>query len=311
MNLKAEFHEPVLVDKVLEFLRPRPDGVYLDSTLGGGGHSEAILRASAPSGILWGIDADPDAIVYSQSRLSRFSDRAKFFQIDFSEIDLVPDFSGVSFDGILIDCGLSSHQIDSVERGFSYRSDSSLDMRISRAGQLTAERILHEFSFEELVKIFREYGQERRSRRIARAIVKSRERTRITTSGRLADIVRGAIPRNFEHKSVARIFQALRIRVNDELTVLQKGLEKLFLRLNPLGRLVVISYHSLEDSIVKSFFRLQELSCICPPALPECACEKEQTGRIVTRRIVTPLALEITRNPRARSAKLRAIEKTN
>lgn len=302
-------HEPVLLSETIDLLKPRSDSLYLDGTLGGGGHAEAILVASSPGGRLIGLDRDPGAIERARQRLARFGDRIELYERNFAEIGQTPALASVRLDGALLDLGLSSTQIHEKARGFSYQQDAPLDMRMGPRGE-PARDLLSRAEIDDLTGIIRRYGEERHARRIALAIVRERERQPIETTGRLREIVERSVPRS-EHplKSVARVFQSLRIAVNEELEALAAGLPQIAGRLVEGARLVVISYHSLEDRIVKRYFRELATDCICPPDFPVCRCDKRSEGVILTPRPWTPGSQETERNPRARSAKLRAIER--
>jgi 16S rRNA (cytosine1402-N4)-methyltransferase len=302
-------HEPVLLSETIDLLKPRSDGLYLDGTLGGGGHAEAILVASSPGGRLIGLDRDPRAIERARERLDRFGDRVELYERNFAELDQTPELASVRLDGALLDLGLSSAQIDEKARGFSYQQDAPLDMRMGPRGE-PARDLLSRAEIDDLAGIIHRYGEERHARRIALAIVRERERQPIETTGRLREIVERSVPRS-EHplKSVARVFQSLRIAVNEELEALTSGLPQIAGRLVEGARLVVISYHSLEDRIVKRYFRELATDCICPPDFPVCRCDKRSEAVILTSRPWTPGSQETERNPRARSAKLRAIER--
>ena len=302
-------HEPVLLSETISLLEPRSNGLYLDGTLGGGGHAEAILDASSPAGRLIGLDRDPRAIERSRIRLARFGDRVELHERNFATLAESPELAAVRLDGALLDLGVSSAQIDEKARGFSYQQDAPLDMRMGPRGE-PARDLLARADIDELTEIIRRYGEERHARRIALAIVRGRERRSIETPGRLRAIVERAVPRS-EHplKSVARVFQALRIAVNEELESLSSGLPQIVERLVEGARFVVISYHSLEDRIVKHYFRDLAIDCICPPGLPVCRCDKRSEAVILTHRPLTAAPAETERNPRARSARLRAIER--
>ncbi|HET6362780.1 MAG TPA: 16S rRNA (cytosine(1402)-N(4))-methyltransferase RsmH [Gemmatimonadota bacterium] len=302
-------HEPVLLSETINLLQPRSNGLYLDGTLGGGGHAEAILEVSSPGGRLIGLDRDPRAIERSRIRLARFGDRVELHERNFAALADSPELAAVRLDGALLDLGVSSAQIDEKARGFSYQQDAPLDMRMGPRGE-PARDLLARADIDDLTAILRRYGEERHARRVALAIVRERDRQPIESTGRLRQIVEGAVPKS-EHplKSVARVFQALRIAVNDELESLSSGLPQIVERLVEGARLVVISYHSLEDRIVKRYFRDLASDCICPPGLPVCRCGKRSEAAILTRRPLTPGEAEIERNPRARSARLRAIER--
>ncbi len=279
----------------------------MDGTLGGGGHSKRILEKSSPDGKLIGLDRDPAALTAARENLKIYGDRVLFFEGNFSELAEI--MAGISFDihGVLLDLGVSSPQIDRQERGFSFQGDGPLDMRMGKS-PLTAEGVINEYQPVELKRIFWEYGQEKFSGRIARAIVQAREKYRISTTGQLAKIIlktRPAMPT----KTLSRIFQAVRIEVNDELGSLKKGLQAAVDILAPGGRLVVLTYHSLEDGMVKDLFRQAADPCTCPKQLPFCACGKKPAIKILNRKPVLPDDDEVLQNPRARSAHLRTAEK--
>ena len=288
-------------------LRPRRGGTYLDGTVGGGGHAEAILDASDPDGSLVGIDRDPAAIERVRRRLARFSQRVTLHVANFAEIDRTPGLEAARFDGALLDLGVSSAQIDEMARGFSYRQDAPLDMRMGPRGE-PARDLLSRADLDTLTHIFRAYGEERHARRIARAIVRERDREPIATTGRLRAVVEAAVPSPAHGlKTVARVFQALRIAVNDELEAIEPAIRNITERLTEGGRLVVIAYHSLEDRIVKHTFRDLAADCICPPDFPICRCDKVAQAEILTPRPIRPGDPEVEANPRSRSARLRAI----
>jgi 16S rRNA (cytosine1402-N4)-methyltransferase len=302
-------HEPVLLAETMALLDPRSDNLYLDGTLGGGGHAEAILEASSPAGRLIGLDRDPHAIRHARARLERFGNRVELHERSFAEIAEISELDSAGLNGALLDLGVSSAQIDEKARGFSYRQDAPLDMRMGPRGE-PARDLLARADIDGLTEIIRSYGEDRHARRIALAIVRERERLPVETTRRLREIVEQAVPRS-EHplKSVARVFQALRIAVNEELESLSSGLPQIVERLVEGARFVVISYHSLEDRIVKRYFRDLATDCVCPPGLPVCRCDKRSEAVILTPRPLTPAPAETERNPRARSARLRAIER--
>ena len=304
-------HQPVLVAQVLDYLAVRSGGVYVDCTVGGGGHARAIMAASGGSAQVIGIDRDPQAVAAARAALSRWGEQVRIVQGNFRELSAVLDGLGVArVDGILADLGVSSHQLDTEERGFSYRGER-LDMRMGPDAPRTAADLLRELDEGELARILREYGEERFAARIAREIVKERRIAPVETADRLVEIVKRAIPaaarRSGPHPA-RRTFQALRIAVNDELGALQELLAMAVDRLATGGRLVVISFHSLEDRMVKLAFAREARGCICPPELPVCACGRSPRLRILTQRPVVADAAEIEANPRARSARLRAAE---
>lgn len=317
MNEKAnvEFnHLPVLFAQTMESLIWRADGIYVDGTLGGGGHTEGILERTKPNGVVIGIDQDADAHAAAAARLERFGERFVPCRANFAEIaEVLAGLDIAEVDGVLLDIGVSSYQLDTPERGFSYMQDGVLDMRMDRRGARTAADLLAELSAEELADIIYRYGEEKFSRRIARKIVEVRETTPITGTLQLAEIVAGAIPaaarRQEKQHPAKRTFQALRIAVNDELGVLERGMQAAFEALRPGGRLAVITFHSLEDRIVKEYFASLARGCTCPPEFPICVCGKTPKGKLLTRKPQVADQDELAANPRARSAKLRVIEK--
>ena len=292
------YHTPVLLKEVATQLRPRRRGLYVDCTVGGGGHAEEILRACAPEGRLIGLDWDEEAVAASRERLSEYGERVKLVRANFEEVDRVLMSVGITtVDGALFDLGVSSRQFDEPSRGFSFQHDGPLDMRMNRQIQATARDVLRKASLEELVGIFRVYGEERRARAIARAIQRERQTTPIETTTHLARLVERVVgPRRGGIHPATRVFQALRIYVNDELENLKRGLEAVVRVLNPSARVVVISFHSLEDRIVKRFFLERSRS-------------ESPTLRVITRKPITPTDEEMRANARARSAKLRVAEK--
>lgn len=302
-------HKPVLLRETIEALRIDPCGVYVDGTAGGGGHSEQIANRLT-SGRLVCIDQDPDAIEAVTQRLGG-RPNVKIVRANYSEIKSILAAAGISaVNGVLLDIGVSSHQLDTAERGFSYHADAPLDMRMSREGETAAE-LVNQRSAEELAKIFFEYGEEKFSRRIAERIVREREEEPILTTLRLAEIISAAVPAasRREGHPARRVFQALRIAVNHELDRLSDGLEAAFDVLAPGGVLAVITFHSLEDRIVKQRFAGFCKGCVCPPDFPVCICGRTPRGKLVTRRAVESSPEELSENPRCRSAKLRAVQK--
>jgi len=297
-------HEPVLLAEVLDLLAPRPGGRYIDATLGLGGHAEAVLRASSPDGRVMGIDRDSSALQQATRRLSAMGDRLEPVWGDFGEMEHLARERGWSeVDGILMDLGVSSPQLDDPTRGFSFQQDGPLDMRMSQSGALTAAEIVNEWPEEEIARILREYGEERYARRIARAICQDRP---FMGTASLAGLVARVAGRRERIHPATRTFQALRIAVNDELGALERALPQAVELLAVGGRLVVISFHSLEDRIVKQFMRREASDCICPPRLPVCVCGHQATLRPLTKKPLVASAEETARNPRSRSAKLRA-----
>lgn len=307
-------HIPVLFQETLDSLNLQDGGIYVDGTLGGGGHSEAILKATAPTGTLIGIDQDEQALASTGERLSIYGERFITVQGNFAQIDeIVPECGYEEVDGVLMDIGVSSHQLDTAERGFSYMADGPLDMRMNMSGDLTAQDIVMNMEEEDLANLIYKYGEERFSRRIAHRIVEKRGEGVIETTTQLAEIIRGAIPKEKRKKEdqhpAKRTFQALRIAVNDELGVLEAGMEAGFKRLKSGGRMSIITFHSLEDRIVKEQFKAWATGCTCPPKFPVCVCGKEPVGKLLNRKPVVASKEELEENPRARSAKLRTIIK--
>ena len=302
-------HVPVLLREVLEALRPERGGLYVDATLGPGGHAEAILDA-APSVRLVGVDRDPQALALARERLERFGDRVAFVEGRHEELPLHLDRLGiVRVDGVLADLGVSSLQLDTPERGFSFRNDGPLDMRMSGSGP-TAADLVNETSAGELARIFREYGEERMAGRSAQSIVEERRTAPIVRTSQLREIVVRSVRGPHEKKDPAtRVFQALRIATNRELGELERFLDDAIARLSLGGRLTVLAYHSLEDRIVKTAFARHAASCTCPPSFPACVCSRRRLIALVTKKPVRPSLSEIRENPRARSARLRAVER--
>jgi 16S rRNA (cytosine1402-N4)-methyltransferase len=305
-------HRPVLLEETLKFLAPERGGLFIDCTVGLGGHSEAVLMSSTDTRVI-GIDLDTSALEYARQRLAPYGDRFRAFQANFRAIaDVLRQANEREPSGILVDLGVSSLQFDSPERGFSFRFDAPLDMRMNPASGITAADLLQQLPESEIARIIFEYGEERHSRRIARRIVERREQGKpITTTTELADLVRLAVgghKRNQIHPAT-RTFQALRIAVNNELEGLREFIESAIDLLKPDGRFVGISFHSLEDRILKHELRRLSGHCECPPRLPVCECGVREVVEILTRRPVAPGASELDENPRARSAKLRAARK--
>lgn len=305
---EAHRHIPVLVQEVLEGLAVHPGGTYLDGTVGGGGHAAAILEASAPDGRLLGLDRDPEAVRRTAERLQRYGNRAKLVHASFTKVREVAEQEEFApLDGVLFDLGFSSWQIENASRGFAFSLDGPLDMRFDRTGGFTAADLVNDLSEHELADLLYRYGEESRSRQIARAIARARP---LTTTQELAEVVSQAIGRGRDGIHPAtRTFQALRIAVNRELEAIETGLPEAVRSLRSGGRVAVISFHSLEDRIVKHYFQREERDCICPPEYPVCRCNHQQSLRIVNRKPITPSDAEIEANPRSRSAKLRVAER--
>lgn len=300
-------HTPVLVAEAVEWLSVGPSKVYLDGTVGEGGHSEAILDASEPNGVVLGIDRDPRSVDAARRRLTRYGDRARIAHGNYADMSGLARQAGIErVDGVLLDLGFSSRQVDAAGYGFSFQRDEPLDMRYDTVGS-TATDLLNHANERDLADVIFRYGEERRSRAVARAIVAARP---INTTGRLASVITAALGgRRGGRHPATRTFQALRIAVNEELMHLQAGLDAVPGMLKSGGRLVVISYHSLEDRLVKAWMDREAAQCVCPPELPVCACEHEPTVRFARRRVVRPSAAETDNNPRGRSARLRAVER--
>ncbi len=309
----SEFHHvSVLLDECIAGLNIRPEGIYVDGTLGGAGHSSEIVKRLT-TGMLIGIDRDPVALKAAGERLAPYGDRVKLVHSNFCEMASVLENLGISgVDGILMDLGVSSPQLDDGERGFSYMVDAPLDMRMDSGDALSADTVVNTWSYEELKKILYEYGEERYAPAIAGAIVRKRETAPIRTTLELVDVIRGAMPpaalREKQHPA-KRSFQAIRIAVNDELGSVAKAMESAIPLLNPGGRLAVITFHSLEDRIVKNAMASAAKGCICPPEFPVCVCGRKPQVDVLTRKPIVSTPEELERNPRARSAKLRICQK--
>ncbi|MFQ5398127.1 MAG: 16S rRNA (cytosine(1402)-N(4))-methyltransferase RsmH [Anaerolineae bacterium] len=300
-------HVPVLLAEVLQLLQPQAHGRYLDGTVGAGGHSQGILEASAPSGRVLAFDRDPNAIAFTRRRLASFSGRITFVNASFAEMgQLAPAHGFEQIDGILLDLGLSSRQLADDKRGFSFMKDGPLDMRFDPTQGPTAADLVNELSEAELADIIWRYGEEKQSRKVSRAIVANRP---IRTSGQLAAVVAGQIKQRRRIHPATKTFQALRIATNRELEALEQGLSAALTLLKPGGRLAVISFHSLEDRMVKHRFRELSRDCICPPEQIVCTCDAAAAVRLITRKPIKASNAEIEANPRSRSARLRVVEK--
>lgn len=302
-------HIPVLLEEVLEGLDIKPDGIYIDGTVGGAGHSREIAKRLSEKGLLIGLDRDPDAVAVARERLAEYP--AKVFHCNYDEMKEVLNSLGIdAANGILMDLGVSSHQLDTGERGFSYHVDAPLDMRMSQTG-LSAEELVNTWPESAIAKILFEYGEEKFARSIAAKIVKAREAEPIKTTMQLAELVKSSVPQKVrrEKNPCKKTFQAIRIAVNGEFEHLEKGLESAFGCLKPGGRLAVITFHSLEDRIVKKQFAKWCQGCICPPDFPQCVCGREPEGRLVNRKPLMASDSELAVNNRSRSAKLRVIER--
>ena len=306
-------HIPVLLNEVIEGLNIDPDGIYVDGTLGGAGHSYEIAKR-LKGGRLIGIDRDEDAIAAASERLEPFSDRVTIVRGNYGDMaDILGDIGISEVDGILLDLGVSSHQLDEAERGFSYREDAPLDMRMDRRDELTAYDVVNTYTEAELTRILKDYGEERFAGSIARHIVRARAERPVSTTFELSDIIKASIPAKYRDKKghpAKRSFQAIRIEVNHELDILRDSLNGMIDILKPGGRLCVISFHSLEDRIVKQAMRTAEAPCICPKDFPVCVCGRKPKGRCVSKKAITAADNELDTNNRAHSAKLRIFEKT-
>lgn len=306
-------HVSVLLNECLEGLCIRPDGVYVDGTLGGAGHGYEVCRRLSETGKFVGLDQDAAAVQVSTERLKEFGGKARVVKSNYVHMKQILGDMGIDkVDGILLDLGVSSYQLDTRERGFSYREDAPLDMRMDRDQVMTAKDLVNSYEEEKLYGIIKEYGEERFARSIARHIVQRRQEKEIRTTGELVEIIRASMPakaRNGKGHPAKRTFQAIRIELNQELSVLQDSLEDMVSLLNDGGRLCIITFHSLEDRIVKNFFRKKENPCTCPRDFPVCVCGKKPEGKVITRKPILPGAEEQKTNKRSKSAKLRIFEK--
>jgi 16S rRNA (cytosine1402-N4)-methyltransferase len=305
-------HIPVLLREAIDALAPKAGGIYVDGTLGAGGHATEILKRSAPDGILIGLDQDAEAIERCKTNLAVFGSRAKVRQANYRELPAVlSEFGYESVDGVLLDLGVSWFHLRSPQRGFSFMLDGPLDMRMDQSRPQSAADLVNTLPRQELARIIREYGEDVKAGAIARAIEKARERGPITGTAQLAQIVSSVFPPYPPRRvhAATKTFQALRIAVNDEMGALREGLDRIVPVLKPGGRLVVISFHSLEDRIVKQTFAAAAKDCVCPPKMPVCSCGKKPELNVLTRRPISAGPEELERNPAARSAKLRAAEK--
>jgi len=309
-NENISVHIPVLTSQVKKHLLTDPDGVYFDATIGTGGHAEAILSDLGPRGMLVGIDKDREAIEYATTRLRRFRGKFRFAQSSFSKIArLFEELRIEKASGFLFDLGVCSLQLNNPERGFSYLMQGPLDMRMDQNQKLSAYQVVNTYPPKDLIRIFKEYGEERFSSLIAKAVLRKRKKERIKTTYQLREIVESVIASRYRIKSLSRIFQAIRIEVNRELEELRKGLDCAVEYLASGGRLCFISYHSLEDRLVKSRFSQLSRGCICPPDFPVCTCRAKAVLKTITKKPITPGEDQIRNNPRARSAKLRVAMK--
>lgn len=306
-------HIPVLFHEIMDIMAPQPGEVFVDCTLGGGGHSKGFLERISPDGMLIGIDQDTNALAAAKQNLSVYDGQVTYVHSNYSSLDeILTAYAPEGVDGILFDIGVSSHQLDEKDRGFSYMQDAPLDMRMDQSRSMTAWDVVNTYSEDDLHRILKEYGEERWAKRIARFIVEFRSKKPIDTTGELVDIIKRAIPKGAREEGshpAKRTFQAIRIEVNDELGVLERTIEVAVKHLKLGGRVGIISFHSLEDRIVKEKFRYLASDCICPPELPFCQCDKVSEVKILTRKPVTASPEELEMNSRAKSAKFRAVEK--
>jgi 16S rRNA (cytosine1402-N4)-methyltransferase len=300
-------HQPVLYHEIILALQPKNKGLFVDGTLGAGGHARGILEACAPDGRLLGLDVDPQALALARKTLAPYGERARLIQASYDSLaKVLREIGWGKVDGILLDLGLSSMQLDDPERGFSFQQDAPLDMRFDPASPTTAADLVNSLPQEELADLIYRYGEERASRRIAQAIVEARP---LRTTRQLAAVIESVLPRKGHIHPATQTFQALRIAVNQELERVENVLPQAGAALKSGGRLAVISFHSLEDRIVKDYFRLESRDCICPPRQPVCTCGHRATLKEISRKPITPGEAEVGANPRSRSAKLRVVEK--
>ena len=307
-------HKSVLLKETIDGLKIKPDGIYVDGTLGGGGHASEVARRLSDKGSIIGIDQDAAAIEAAGIRLKNFGEKVTIVRSNYCDMKSQLGKLGIDkVDGIVLDLGVSSYQLDTAERGFSYREDAPLDMRMDRRQKMTARYIVNDYEERELYRVIRDYGEDKFAKNIAKHIVAARQKAPIETTGQLTEIIRASIPMKFQKKSghpAKRTFQAIRIELNQELEVLKNSLDAMIDLLNPGGRLCIITFHSLEDRIVKSAFRKNENPCTCPSDFPVCVCGKISKGSIITRKPILPSKEEMEENSRAKSAKLRIFERS-
>ena len=306
-------HVSVLLNETIDGLNINPDGIYVDGTLGGGGHSYEICKRLSDKGRLIGIDQDGEALEAARERLKEFEDKITLVRSNYCEIDtILKDLEIEKVDGIVLDLGVSSYQLDNLERGFSYKSDAPLDMRMDQRQEMTAKDLVNTYSEMELFRIIRDYGEDRFAKNIAKHIVAARKEKPIETTFELNEIIKASIPAKVRatggHPS-KRTYQAIRIELNRELDVLENSIDMMIDRLNPQGRLCIITFHSLEDRIVKARFRNNENPCTCPPDFPVCVCGKKSKGKVITRKPIVPGDEELNENQRSKSSKLRVFER--
>ncbi|MBQ4283199.1 MAG: 16S rRNA (cytosine(1402)-N(4))-methyltransferase RsmH [Lachnospira sp.] len=306
-------HKSVLLDETIENLNIKPNGVYVDGTLGGGGHSHEIARRLTDGGRLIGIDQDADAIAAATKRLSEFADRVTIVRNNYCNMDQVLNELGIDkVDGIVLDLGVSSYQLDTAERGFTYKVDAPLDMRMDQRQEITAKDIINGYSEMDLYRVIRDYGEDKFAKNIAKHIVAARKEKTIETTFELNELIKAAIPMKFRVATghpAKKTFQAIRIELNKELDVLENSVDMMIDRLSDGGRMCVITFHSLEDRIVKTRFKYNENPCTCPPDFPVCVCGNKSKGSVVTRKPIVPTDTELEENKRSKSSKLRVFEK--
>ena len=306
-------HKSIMLEEVIESLAIKPNGIYVDGTLGGAGHSSEIAKRLGPEGRLIGIDQDGEAIAAATKRLEPYKDRVTIVRSNYAQMCQVLKELGISkVDGILLDLGVSSYQLDNAERGFTYREDVPLDMRMDQRQSMTAKDILAEYSEQDLYRMIRDYGEDKFAKNIAKHIVAARQEAPVETTGQLIEIIKAAIPKKVRATGghpAKKTFQAIRIELNHELDVLKNNLEDMIDILDDEGRIAIITFHSLEDRIVKNIFRTCERPCICPPEFPVCVCGRESKGKVITRKPIVPGREELEENSRSKSAKLRVFER--
>lgn len=306
-------HKSVLLYETVDSLNIKPDGIYVDGTLGGGGHAFEVASRLGENGRLIGIDQDADAIKAATERLEPFKEKVTIVRSNYRNIREVLAGLGIQkVDGIYLDLGVSSYQLDTAERGFTYREDAPLDMRMDQRNEKTAADIVNDYTEMELFRVIRDYGEDKFAKNIAKHIVRARENGRIETTDQLVEIIKAAIPAKMRMEGghpAKRTFQAIRIELNKELEVLTESIDTMIDLLNPNGRLSIITFHSLEDRIVKLRFRDNENPCVCPPNLPVCVCGKKSKGKVITRKPIIPADEEIEENKRSKSSKLRVFER--
>ena len=307
-------HVSVLLQETVDGLNVKPDGIYVDGTLGGGGHSYEVCTRLGAKGSIIGIDQDEAAIEAASIRLKDFGEKVTIVRSNYCDMKSRLHELGIDkVDGIMLDLGVSSYQLDTADRGFSYREDAPLDMRMDQRSEMTARDIVNDYSEMDLYRVIRDYGEDKFAKNIARHIVRERAKRPIETTGELTEVIRHAIPMKFQKKTghpAKRTFQAIRIELNRELDVLRDSLDDMIDMLNPGGRLCIITFHSLEDRIVKSAFKKNETPCTCPSDFPVCVCGKVSKGRVITRKPILPSEEEMEVNSRSKSAKLRIFERS-